>query len=764
MKKITLLLTLLLSFCINAQISIGEGTNQTQGTPFDPYFGYSYSQSIYLASEVNANGNITALQWYYSGISDLSNNQDIKIYLGHTSKTVFTSTTDWVTLAGLTQVYAGGIVVSGPGWVTLTFDTPFPYNGTDNLVIAVDENRDGYNVSDDDFYNSSVSGNRSIFYRSDSINPDPAAPVEGTLQAFIPTLKLEGIAPACLNPTNLSVSNITTESVQIQWADPSGTLTDFEFVVQEAGTGEPTGSGISVEGLSTTYNQILPSTAYELYVRTNCGDDVFSTWVGPVTFFSACVPFSVPYFEGFETGYSNATTLSGCFSQESIAGDDSNWVANNTAVDYNRTPRTGNWNSNLRYGNEDWLFIPLQLVGGTAYQLEFFARQDGATPANASVKVSYGIDDNAAAMLTPIVSETGLINGDYQQFIGFFTPETDGVYYVGIYGKMNFSPWYISLDDISIGVAPACPAPTSVAANNITSNSAVLTWNGVSDNYEYVLNNSATTPTEGTLISETTYEADSLDGETTYYFHIRSECESEWVTLSFTTLPNPPSNNECVDATSLEVGSFFEDNVVASTTAAATNNSSNPVPDCGALNFATTGKDVWFSVVVPDTGSVIVETQLNDGLTDTAMEAFSGACNDLTLISCNDDVQIGVLNSRLTLSDLTPGETILVRVWGYNGSQGTFEVSAYDESLSAPSFDDASFAFYPNPVKDVLNLSYISSISSISVINLLGQEMITKNINANQSEVDLSTLSAGTYLIKVTTEDNLEKTIKIVKQ
>lgn len=764
MKKITLLMILMLSFCINAQISIGEGTNEAQGTPFDPYFGYSYSQSIYLASEINANGSITALQWYYSGVTDLSNNQDIKIYLGHTSKTVFASISDWVTLPEMTEVYSGGIVVSGPGWVTLTFDTPFPYNGTDNLVIAVDENMDGYNGSSDDFYNSSVSGNRSIYFRSDTINPDPAEPVDGILLAFIPNIILEGITPACLNPTNLSVSNITTESVQIQWANPSGTLTDFEFVVQEAGTGEPTGSGISVEGLSTTYDELLPSTAYELYVRTNCGENVYSSWVGPVTFSSACLPYSIPYFEGFETGHTNATALSACISQQSIAGVNSDWLANNTAVDYNRTPRTGNWNSNLRYGNEDWLFIPLQLVGGTAYQLEFFARQDGATPANASVKVSYGVDDNAAAMVMPIVTETGLINGDYQQFVGFFTPETDGVYYIGIYGKINFSPWYISIDDISIDLAPACPAPTSLAVNSITSSSAVLTWSGVEDSYEYVLNTSATTPTEGTILSATTFDANMLDGETTYYFHVRSECGSDWVTLSFTTLPNPPSNDECIAATSLEVGAIFEDNAVAATSFAATNNPSNSVPDCGALNFATTGKDVWFSVVVPDSGSVTVETQLNGGLTDTAIEAYSGECNDLTSINCNDDIQTGQLNSRLILDELTPGETIYVRVWGYNGSQGTFEVAAYDESLSAPNFDDASFAYYPNPVKDVLNLSYVSTISNVSVINLLGQEIISKKINANQSEVDLSALSAGTYLVKVTTEENLEKTIKIIKQ
>lgn len=86
------------------------------------------------------------------------------------------------------------------------------------------------------------------------------------------------------------------------------------------------------------------------------------------------------------------------------------------------------------------------------------------------------------------------------------------------------------------------------------------------------------------------------------------------------------------------------------------------------------------------------------------------------------------------------------------------------ESLSTISFDNNNFKFYPNPVKDVLTISHETTISNVIVVNLLGQQLISKSINANESQLDLSTLSAGTYLVKVTTEDNFEKTIKIVKQ
>jgi hypothetical protein len=86
------------------------------------------------------------------------------------------------------------------------------------------------------------------------------------------------------------------------------------------------------------------------------------------------------------------------------------------------------------------------------------------------------------------------------------------------------------------------------------------------------------------------------------------------------------------------------------------------------------------------------------------------------------------------------------------------------ETLSTPTFDADNFKAYPNPVKDILNVAYSASIRNVNVTNLLGQELLSKTINANESQVDLSSLSIGTYLVKITTEDNIQKTIKIVKQ
>lgn len=84
-------------------------------------------------------------------------------------------------------------------------------------------------------------------------------------------------------------------------------------------------------------------------------------------------------------------------------------------------------------------------------------------------------------------------------------------------------------------------------------------------------------------------------------------------------------------------------------------------------------------------------------------------------------------------------------------------------TLSTTGFTEVGFTAYPNPVKDILNLSYTQDISKVSVHNLLGQEVITKSVNATQSQIDMSNLSNGTYLVKVTS-GGATKTLKVLKQ
>jgi hypothetical protein len=84
-----------------------------------------------------------------------------------------------------------------------------------------------------------------------------------------------------------------------------------------------------------------------------------------------------------------------------------------------------------------------------------------------------------------------------------------------------------------------------------------------------------------------------------------------------------------------------------------------------------------------------------------------------------------------------------------------------------PNLANATFAlnnlnYSPNPVKNLLSISNNSIIDTIEITSILGQKMMSLNVNALQTELNLSELLAGIYFVKITSEGQ-EKTVKIIK-
>lgn len=80
---------------------------------------------------------------------------------------------------------------------------------------------------------------------------------------------------------------------------------------------------------------------------------------------------------------------------------------------------------------------------------------------------------------------------------------------------------------------------------------------------------------------------------------------------------------------------------------------------------------------------------------------------------------------------------------------------------NSPDNISSEIKLFPNPVNDVLMIKTSSDISGIEVFNIYGQKM---DIKCNsKTQVDLSSLSAGTYFVKITTGDTV-KTTSVIKQ
>jgi len=174
-------------------VVIGSGTGLTEDTvPLYTHYNFSYSQTIYLPSDINRPSGevIERVQWHYNaGVSHP--NQTVSIYMGYTNTNDFTGVGvgNFLPFSGLSLVYNGLFnltdtvdPIEGVGnWVDVVLQVPFIYNSSQNLVIAlIDNDNDPSWTSVAGFYHMATPTYRSIRSYNDSTQYDPANNVINT--------------------------------------------------------------------------------------------------------------------------------------------------------------------------------------------------------------------------------------------------------------------------------------------------------------------------------------------------------------------------------------------------------------------------------------------------------------------------------------------------------------------------------------------------------------------------------------------------------
>ena len=159
-----------------SEITIGSGSSTNAYIPTYAYYNYSLTEQIFTAAEIGQSGTITAISFKVSNAK--STTRTLAVYLKHTTKTAFTSKKGWEAVSSSNLVYSGSVTFSASGWTTITLSTPFEYNGTNNLLLAVDDNTGSYVSSSNSpkFYVYSTGANRALRIYSDNTNYNPASP------------------------------------------------------------------------------------------------------------------------------------------------------------------------------------------------------------------------------------------------------------------------------------------------------------------------------------------------------------------------------------------------------------------------------------------------------------------------------------------------------------------------------------------------------------------------------------------------------------
>jgi hypothetical protein len=177
----------------SVSVVLGTGTINSYQTLTNGWYNYSWSANIYDASEIQTQGPIDTLYVQLAqSVSGYTMNQQ-SIYLTHTNQSTFASNA-YPGTSGKTLVYSGTITWSGSGgsWIAIPLQTPFNYNGQDNLMLYW-ENHDGSYVSGyPHFYCSSNSG-KTIYDYQDGGFPTST----GNSSSSRPNLKFNMGSLAC---------------------------------------------------------------------------------------------------------------------------------------------------------------------------------------------------------------------------------------------------------------------------------------------------------------------------------------------------------------------------------------------------------------------------------------------------------------------------------------------------------------------------------------------------------------------------------------
>lgn len=297
------------------------------------------------------------------------------------------------------------------------------------------------------------------------------------------------------------------------------------------------------------------------------------------------------------------------------------------------------------------------------------------------------------------------------------------------------------------GVKIGCPPPSNLSIGDVTQTSATLSWDAVSpavNGYEWFVFNSGDNPSTGTPVATgttsmgtTTADVSALVPATFYDSYVISNCDADGMSdlsepVSFqTSIPPPGCGGKFYDTGGAN-GEFTDNEDY--TTIVSPDAAGNVVT--AAFTFVNNSAFDILTVDIGD-GNPVVVPEIDPGAGDPPV-SYTSIASDGSLIF--HFVSTGAVTNPGWEADITC-------------TLGIKEVI----------FD--AFSYTPNPVKNelILMLKNGNEIQKISIYDLLGKEVLGAVPHEHTSALDMSDLSPGIYLMKITI-NGLNETFKLIKE
>jgi len=440
MKKIACILAMLLfitSMAFGAYIEIGDGTSTIGYVPAYGLYDYSWSQVIYLQSEIGDAIDINKISYNVSTEPDSYTMPDQKIYMKHTADATFPDAAyDDPATAGFTLVYDGPVTWDGSGWNDIMLDTPFSYNGTDNLIVYW-QNWDGdWTSGYPQFYYTSQT-DRAKYKFQDTSFPE----VAGTLGAYVANIRLH--YPYDGPEIYLSASSYDFGMIE------ADTDASFDLTIYSSGT----------EDLVITDAVVAAPFSCDYSGGTiPAGENVVTTvWFEPTEAgeYSDTLTFEIDGdFAGMNTALLTGSAYPSGYVFESFEGDifpplawDVQNVAGQDWAQYSSgSPPDGSKHARLYYvygtGSQSRLITPELLPLNSGDFTKFMARYYSA----GTLTIQYSTDKETWTDL-----ETVPITTTYDEYTVDLSSLADGEsYYLAFYGETGTGYSYIYFDAVYI--------------------------------------------------------------------------------------------------------------------------------------------------------------------------------------------------------------------------------------------------------------------------------------------------------------------------
>ncbi len=371
--------------------------------------------------------------------------------------------------------------------------------------------------------------------------------------------------------TAVTPSSITAATATVSWTAASpAPANGYYYEVRTSGTAGSGATGLISFGstgagvTSVNLSSLTPNTAYNVYVRTDCGSSQYGSWTSASTFTTLCSAIVPPYTNDFATfpGTCWNANLSGGTPATGPTGTTAMWAVDGFLnVGTTGAAKIEMW-TNTR---KAWLrSIPFDLSGGSTYRVKFnYAASfwNSATTAPTATAtddvIQLLISNDSGATWSAIQtwnSPNSTWNLTNTQFSFVLTGYNSATTVFAIYasdGTVDDVPdTDFFIDNFVVEVAPSCVEAAGLTASATAYNTANISWTAPASGptpsgYEYAVTTSATPPVSGTATTGTSVTGVAgLTGNTVYYLHVRTDCSgtySAWATSAVFTTPCMPT-------------------------------------------------------------------------------------------------------------------------------------------------------------------------------------------------------------------------------